>query len=116
MSMSLRSIPVIVLIACLSACALGCEGDGRGGDEQDDPYRKDAFPNRPPHFMDACAADGGTCDAPYECLPTEYGPRWICSVPCEKSKDCPRWTEPGGHCHGDVQAQCLDHVCQAWCA
>jgi hypothetical protein len=96
---------------------LGCTDSASGGKESDqDPYRKHAFPNRPPHFMDSCVSDGGTCDAPYECLPTEFVPDdGICSIPCERNSDCPRWREPGGHCRGDVQAQCLDHVCQAWC-
>jgi hypothetical protein len=114
MTMWLRSSPAIVLvIACSCVWALGC---GDGSDAAGDPYRHDAYPHRPRHFMDPCGGDAGTCKDPYECLPTMFrDDAGICSIPCDKSSDCPHWSESGGHCQGDVQAQCIDHVCQAWC-
>ena len=105
-----------ITAVCLGLNAISCAGSTRDGDE--DPYRKNAYPNRPPHFMDSCVGDAGTCESPWVCLPAATGigmDRSICSKACKNSSDCPRWTEPGGHCRGDVQSQCLDGVCQAWC-
>jgi hypothetical protein len=39
----------------------------------------------------------------------------ICTIPCERTEDCPHWFQEDGHCEGNVQALCQYEFCQAWC-
>ena len=90
-------------IFCALFCLLGCEP---GSDK------------KPETFMEPCEPDAGVCQEPYTCVPVRGGsadPVNICTKPCKRTSECPKWFNESGHCAGDFQAACLEGFCQAWC-
>lgn len=96
-----RARCAMFVLLCLTACESGAESE-----------------KKPETFMDYCETDAGTCEDPYRCIPVtgaSVDQVNICTKPCERTSECPKWFNESGHCAGDFQAVCLEGFCQAWC-